>query len=167
MIRKRPRQWLASLVLAAGMVAATMTVPTSAHASGASISPGPFVATTWLSAEDPETGAKSTSYPDWMTGNACVLYPDALVVISKPDSANNGWGALHGTAYRNNHDGARTMIGYFRILDGNGNQLATVSMNSARMPDRLVAYSFDYYQPMFITPANFFFAAKVEWQVGC
>lgn len=147
-------------------LAATMLVPATAHASGGIEGANVFVATYWLSAPDPVTGAKSSSNPDWIRGGKCVLYPDASVVISAPDSGNNGWGAFHGTTYTN-RTGGTVMGGSFRILDHNGDQLARVSMNSGYMPERLVAYGFDYYQPMFITPANFFFAAKIEWTLGC
>jgi hypothetical protein len=165
MIGKRPRRWFAGLSTAAAL-AATAMVPASASASAGIEGGNVFVATYWLSQPDPATGAKSAFNPDWIRGGKCVLYPEALVVISKPDTGNNGWGAFHGTTYTNRSGGA-TMGGSFRILDRNDNQLARVDMNSGYMPERLVAYGFDYYQPMFITPANFFFAEKIEWSVGC
>ena len=165
MTGKRSRRWLAGLTAAAAL-AATMTVSTGAHASTGIEGGTVFVATYSLSAPDPVTGAKSASNPDWIGGGKCVLYPDALVVISPPDSGNHGWGAFHGTTYTNRSGGA-TMGGSFRILDHNGDFLAHVDMNSGTMPERLVAHSFDYYQPMFMTPADFFFAEKIEWTVGC
>jgi hypothetical protein len=165
MIGKRSRRWLAGLAAAAALAATTM-VSASAYASASVDGGNVYVATYSLSAPDPVTGAKSSFNPDWIRGGKCVLYPEALVVISPPDSGNNGWGAFHGTTYTNRSEGA-TMGGSFRILDHNGNQLAHVDMNSGYMPQRLVAYGFDYYQPMFMTPANFFFAEKIEWTVGC
>jgi hypothetical protein len=162
----RTHLWRRLAALALAAVTGMVLVPGAAHASGAVIS-GPGILHVFNLTTDPATGAKISFLPDWDVDGNCTIYPDAEVVISPPDQANNGWGAFHSTTFTNRRGASQIMRGHFQLLDSQDRVLANVYMDGLYMPLRYTAYESHYYQPMFVTPANFFFATKIKWNLWC
>jgi hypothetical protein len=157
--------WRPVALAVMAFIAAT-TAPGTAHASGAVIS-GPGIVRVFDVATDPATGAKRSLFPDWGVDGNCTIHPGAEVVISPPDRANNGWGAFHNTTFTNRRGGSQILRGHFTLLDSQNRVMATVNMDGVYMPQRYTAYESHYYQPMFVTSSNFFFATKIKWNLWC
>jgi hypothetical protein len=154
------------VALAVAALTGMVLVAGTAHASGTTIS-GPGIVHVFNLITDPATGAKHSFLPGWDVDGNCTIYPDAEVVISQPDEGYNGWGAFHNTTFTNRRGASQILRGHFTLLDSRDRIVATVNMDGVYMPLRYTAYESHYYQPMFNTPANFFSATRIKWNLGC
>jgi hypothetical protein len=140
----RIRSTVAGLTVVLMTAIGVVAEPGGASASGPTAVEMTLQLTLPFTYTDPVTQAKEAYLPDWATAGPCAIYPDAKVVLSYPDSRDNGWGALHMTTYTSRRGAGDTLRGNFWMLDSDDRRLAYVFMDGAYMPERYTAYSSEF-----------------------